>query len=135
LPVGGFGVTLLNKGFRKGLPGKKGADMYSPQAATERRANKRIPVSVGAVLYYNSLMLPDCHIRDLSSQGAFILTGGQSLPDRANVDLAFAIPAAYGMPPRVTAQVIRSTGYGVGIRLAHVDPAMLRSLSETLYVL
>lgn len=105
------------------------------QVAAERRGSQRIPVSVGAVLYYNALMLTDCHIRDLSSQGAFILTGGHFLPDRASIDLAFAIPAAYGMPQRVAAQVVRSTDDGVGIRLDHVDPAMLRSLIETLYVL
>lgn len=109
--------------------------MNSSQAAIERRASQRLPVSVSAVLYYNSLMLPDCHICDLSSQGAFVLTGGQFLPDQANVDLAFAIPSAYGMPQRVMAQVVRSTDDGVGVRLAHVDPAMLRNLTETLYVL
>lgn len=109
--------------------------MHVSHVATERRAIERMPVSLNAVLYYNALMLPDCHVRDLSSQGAFVLTGGQFLPDRASVDLAFAIPAAYGMPQRVAAQVIRSTGDGVGIRLDHVDPALLRGLIETLYVL
>lgn len=109
--------------------------MHAPQVATERRASQRMPVSLSAVLYYNALMLPDCHIRDLSSQGAFVLTGGQFLPDHASLDLAFAIPAAYGMPQRVAAHVIRSTDDGVGVRLEHVDPAMLRGLIETLYVL
>jgi len=108
--------------------------MHSPQIAAERRASERMPVSLGAVLYYNTLVLPDCHIRDLSSQGAFVLTSGHFLPDQANVDLAFAIPAAYGMPPRVAAQVVRSTNDGVGLRLEHVEPAMLRGLIETLYV-
>jgi len=109
-------------------------DMYMPQVAAERRASQRMLVSLGVMLYYNTLMLPDCHIRDLSTQGAFVLTGGQFLPDRAGVDLAFAIPAAYGMPQRVMAQVVRSTGDGVGVRLEHVDPVMLRGLIETLYV-
>jgi hypothetical protein len=109
--------------------------MQTPQVAAERRTSTRMPVSLGAVLYYNTLMLPDCHICDLSLQGAFVLTGGQFLPDRASLDLAFAIPAAYGMPQRVAAQVIRSTDEGVGVRLEHVDPALLRGLIETLYVL
>ena len=108
--------------------------MHTQQHATERRASKRMPVSLGAVLYFNSLMLPDCNIRDLSSQGAFVLTSGQYLPDRASIDLAFAIPAAYGMPQRVAAQVIRSNADGVGVRLEHVDPILLRGLIETLYV-
>lgn len=108
--------------------------MHSPPVAAERRASQRMPVSLGAVLYYNALMLLDCHICDLSSQGAFVLTSGQYLPDHASVDLAFAIPAAYGMPQRVAAQVVRSSNDGVGVRLEHVDPAMLRGLVETLYV-
>lgn len=99
----------------------------------ERRAERRIPVSLGAVLYYNTLMLPECQIRDLSPAGAFVATGGHFLPDQALLDLAFGVPAAGGMPQRFTAQVIRCTEEGVGVRLRHTEPNSLRNLIETLY--
>jgi hypothetical protein len=99
----------------------------------ERRATRRIPVSLGAVIYYNSLMLPDCQIRNLSSEGAFVVTDGQFLPDRALVDMAFTVTAAGGVPQRFTAQVMRSTEEGVGVSLRHIDSHSLRNLIETLY--
>ena len=99
----------------------------------ERRAERRVPVALDAVLYYNALMLPECQIRNLSPEGAFVITGGHFLPDRALLDLAFGISAAGGMPQRVTAQVMRSTEEGVGVRLQHNDTNSMRNLIETLY--
>lgn len=99
----------------------------------ERRAAHRVPVSVGAVLYYNALMLPECRISDLSLEGAFIATGGHFLPDRALLDLAITVQTAGNLPQRVAAQVVRSTEVGVGVRLQHVDSGSLRNLVETLY--
>lgn len=99
----------------------------------ERRAGHRIPVSLGAVLYYNTLMLPECQIRDLSPAGAFVATGGHFLPDQAQLDLALAVPAAGGVSQRFTVQVIRCTEEGVGVRLRHTDPNSLRNLIEILY--
>ena len=99
----------------------------------ERRAERRIPVSLGAVLYYNTLMLPECQIRDLSPAGAFVATGGHFLPDQALLDLALGVPTAGGVSQRFTAQVIRCTEQGVGVRLRHIDPNSLRNLIETLY--
>ena len=104
----------------------------------ERRATRRIPVSIEAVLYYNSLMLPECQIRDLSPQGAFVATGGHYLPDRAQVDLALNVPAAGGVPQRFSAVneasfTMRSTEAGAGVRLQLTDAGSLRRLIETLY--
>ena len=99
----------------------------------ERRAERRIPVSLEAVLYYNALMLPECRVRDLSPEGAFVITGGHFLPDRALLDLAFGISAAGGVPQRVIAQVMRCTDEGVGVRLQHNDTSFMRNLIETLY--
>lgn len=107
--------------------------MTGPSMNPERRATRRIPVSLGAVIYYNSLMLPDCQIRNLSSEGAFVVTDGQFLPDRALVDMAFTVTAAGGVPQRFTAQVMRSTEEGVGVSLRHIDSHSLRNLIETLY--
>jgi hypothetical protein len=99
----------------------------------ERRVARRIPVSLGAVLYYNMHMLPECLVRDLSPEGAFIATGGHDLPDHALLDLAFNVQATGGVPQRFTAQVMRCTEEGVGVRLQHQDPGSLRNLIETLY--
>jgi hypothetical protein len=107
--------------------------MTGPNMQTERRATRRIPVSLGAALYYNMLMLPECQIRDLSSEGAFVVTDGQFLPDRALVDMAFGVMAAGGVAQRFTAQVVRSTEEGVGVCLRHTDGSSLRNLIETLY--
>lgn len=99
----------------------------------ERRATRRIPVSLGAVLYYNTLMLPECQIRDLSPEGAFVVTSGHFLPDRALLDMALSVPAAGGVPWRFTAQVMRCTEEGVGLRLQHTDANSLRNMIEALY--
>ena len=107
--------------------------MIDESANPERRATRRIPVSLGAVLYYNTLMLPECQVRDLSTEGAFVATGGHFLPDRAVLDLAFSVTAAGGVPQRFTAQVMRCTEKGVGIRLQHTDAGSMRNLIETLY--
>jgi len=99
----------------------------------ERRAANRIPVSVQAVLYYNSLMLAECQVRDLSAEGAFVDTGGHFLPDQAQVDLAFSLTAVDGVPLRFAVQVMRCTEQGVGVRLRHADSGPLRNLIEVLY--
>lgn len=99
----------------------------------ERRATRRIPVSLGAALYYNTLMLPECQVLDLSPEGAFVATGGHFLPDQALLDLAFSVPAAGGVPQRFTAQVMRCTEAGIGVRLRHTDARSMRNLIETLY--
>lgn len=107
--------------------------MNAPNTSPERRATRRIPVSIEAVLYYNSLMLPECEVRDLSSEGAFIATGGQFLPDQAQVDLALKVPEVGGVPQRFSALVMRSTEQGAGVRLQFIDAGSLRRLVETLY--
>jgi len=78
-------------------------------------------------------MLPDCQVSDLSQEGAFIATGGHFLPDHVLLDLAFSVQAAGNLPQRVTAQVVRCTEAGVGVRLQHSDSGSLRNLAETLY--
>jgi hypothetical protein len=100
---------------------------------TERRTTRRVSVSLEAVLYYNTIMLPECQIRDISPEGAFVDTGGHFLPDQALVDLAFSVSTASGVPQRFAAQVVRSTEEGVGVRLQPTDNNSMRTLIETLY--
>lgn len=90
-----------------------------------------MPVSIDTVVYYNTLMFPDCEIQDLSAEGAFVATDERFLPDRAIVDLA--LPMADGLPQRFSAQVVRSAPTGVGLRLLHNDPAAVRNFVEFLY--
>lgn len=98
----------------------------------ERRASDRVPVAVDAILYYNSLLLTDCHIRNLSPAGAFIATNGQYIPDRALIDVSFHVPAA-GAALRLSALVMRATDEGIGVRLQDINADSLRQLVETLY--
>jgi hypothetical protein len=109
--------------------------MNTSSFQADRRNSRRMPVTVNAVLYYNSLMLPGCEIRDLSPDGAFILTDGQFLPDQAQIDVALPQLSPKGLPGRIPAQVIRSTGEGVGVRLLPGSPAIMRSLVEMFYSL
>ncbi len=97
----------------------------------ERRGNRRVPVVLDAVLYYNTLMLPDCHIRNISPEGVFVSTDGHFLPDHASVDLSISPPD--GVPQRLSAIVMRSNEQGVGLRLQDVHPGTMRGLIETLY--
>jgi len=98
----------------------------------ERRSSQRVPVVLDAVLYYNTLMLPECRVRNLSAEGAFVFTGGQFIPDQASVDLAITNPNS-GTYQRLSAVVTHANEQGVGVRLRDVNPAALRSLVETLY--
>ena len=99
----------------------------------ERRSSRRTPVSFGTVVYYNSLMLPGCELRNLSPEGAYVCTEGRFLPDQAVVDLALPELDTEGGPWRISARVVRSDSEGVGIRLVPADPTELRSLAEALY--
>jgi len=98
----------------------------------ERRRHERVPVALDAVLYYNTLMLPDCHIWNISPEGAFVSTSGHHIPDRAVVDLAIS-GAQGGMPQRFQGTVMRTTEQGVGVRLRDVNPDSVRTLVQTLY--
>jgi hypothetical protein len=100
---------------------------------SERRSKHRLPVTLEVVLYCNTIMLPQCQIRDISPEGAFVDTGGHFLPDQALVDLAFSATLAGGVPQRFTAQVVRCTDEGVGVRLRDTDNNAMRHLIETLY--
>lgn len=100
---------------------------------SDRRSSPRTPVSFGAVLYYNSLMLPGCELRNMSPAGAFVITDGQYLPDQAMVDLALSDFTDNGMAKRLSAQIVRSASDGVGVRLLDPDPGMMRQLVEMLY--
>lgn len=99
----------------------------------ERRGTRRIPVSLRAVLYYNSLMLPECVIRDISADGVFVATGGRYLPDRARVDLALVMAHPGVQAQRLDAEVVRLTDDGVGLRLQQSDPVRFRAFVDTLY--
>ena len=70
---------------------------------SERRATRRVAVAIDAVLYYNTVMLPECYVRDLSPEGAFIATRGHFLPDQAQVDVTLrAVPTHLNNSPRFT---------------------------------
>ena len=107
--------------------------MGRQSSESERRALRRVPVAIDAVIYYNTLMLPECYVRDLSPEGAFIATNGNSLPDQALVDVALNAPGASGVPQRFSARVVRSTEEGAGVRLQNIEPGAMRRLITALY--
>lgn len=101
----------------------------------ERRANRRVPVSLDAVLYYNSLMLPECRVCDVSLDGVFVATQGRHFPQGASIDLALAVSSLEASLPRFPALVMRVTEQGIGLRIEHPDARSLRHLVEALYAL
>lgn len=107
--------------------------MTPEHTSSERRCALRIPVSLEAVLYHNSLMLHDCIIRDISADGLFVVTGGRRLPDGAQVDLVLTAAADRDNRRRVGAEVVRVTSEGVGLRLKYGDPIQMRALVDMLY--
>lgn len=107
--------------------------MSQKSSNSERRAMRRVPVAIDAVLYYNTLMLPECYVRDLSPEGAFIATSGNFLPDQALVDVTLHVPEVSGVPSHFSARVMRSTEEGAGVRLQNIDPGAMRRLITTLY--
>lgn len=107
--------------------------MNRQSPSPDRRAMRRVLVAIDAVLYYNTLMLPECSVRDISSEGAFIATNGSFLPDQALVDIALNVPESGGLPRRFSARVMRSTEEGTGVRLQNLEPGALRKLIATLY--
>ena len=107
--------------------------MTPESTSSERRCALRIPVSLEAVLYHNSVMLHDCTIRDISADGMFVSTGGQRLPDGAQIDLVLAVIAGADDRRRIGAEVVRVTDEGVGLRLKYGDPIQVRALVDMLY--
>lgn len=106
--------------------------MTPASTSSERRSALRIPVSLEAVLYHNSLMLHDCVIRDISADGMFVTTRGQRLPDGVEIDLVLSGSDRDNSPP-VRAEVVRVTDEGVGLRLRYADPVQIRALVDMLY--
>ncbi len=105
----------------------------SPQAMPERRASPRLPVTFEVVVYHESLILSDCSISNLSPEGAFVVTSGCRLPDRARIDLAFAVSTGAGSSARFPARVTHSDDRGIGVQLLHDNPESWRALAEVLY--
>ncbi|MCK7497303.1 MAG: PilZ domain-containing protein [Comamonadaceae bacterium] len=90
-------------------------------------------MSLEAVLYHNSVVLHACVIRDISADGVFVLTGGQRLPEGAQVDLAVTSASGHDGQQRVGAEVVRVTDQGLGLRLKYRDPIQVRALVDMLY--
>lgn len=88
----------------------------------ERRVNNRVASNLDVSLYYNSLVLLSCRARDISPDGAFVDTGGQSLPQNATVDVRFdARVEGQNTQHRLQAEIMHIGDEGVGLRFMHSD--------------
>lgn len=88
----------------------------------ERRVNTRVASNLDVALYYNSLVLLSCRARDISPDGAFVDTGGQSLPQNATVDVRFdARVNGQNIHHRLQAEIMHIGDEGVGVRFVHSD--------------
>lgn len=88
----------------------------------ERRGNVRVESNLDVALYYNSLVLLSCRARDISPDGVFVDTGGQSLPQNAKIDVRFGV--AMGGRDRhhqLQAEVMHVKDQGVGLKFEHTD--------------
>lgn len=104
-------------------------------SGSERRASRRVPVSLDAVLYYSSLILPECRVCDVSLDGVFVATQGGYFPQGASIDLALSISSLEAALPRFPALIMRVTEEGIGLRIERPDAQSLRHLVEALYAL
>jgi hypothetical protein len=88
----------------------------------ERRRNTRVASNLDVALYYNSLVLLSCRARDISPDGAFVDTGGQSLPQNAMVDVRLDVNLpGQNKHHRLQAEVMHIEDQGVGLKFQHTD--------------
>jgi hypothetical protein len=97
----------------------------------ERRGNVRVESDLDAALYYNSLALLSCRVRDISPDGVFIDTGGQSLPQNARIDVRFDVnTGGRDRHHPLQAEVMHVGDRGVGLKFEHTDyPAFVSVVS------
>lgn len=88
----------------------------------ERRGNVRVESNLDVALYYNSLVLLSCRARDISPDGVFVDTGGQSLPQNAKIDVRFDVNMdGHYQQHQLQAEVMHIEDQGVGLKFEHTD--------------
>ena len=95
----------------------------------ERRGNARVETNLDVALYYNSLVLLSCRARDISPDGVFVDTGGQSLPQNAKIDVRFNVNVdGRHQLHQLQAEVVHIEDQGVGLRFEHSDYSSFASV-------
>jgi hypothetical protein len=88
----------------------------------ERRGNTRMESNLDVALYYNSLVLLSCRARDISPDGVFVDTGGQSLPQNAKVDVRLDVNVdGQYQYHQLQAEVMHIEDQGVGLKFERTD--------------
>ena len=95
----------------------------------ERRGSVRVESSLEVALFYNSLVLLSCRTRDISPDGVFVDTGGQSLPQNAKIDVRFDVNMdGLNQQHQLQAEVMHIEDQGVGLKFEHADHSSLVSV-------
>lgn len=95
----------------------------------ERRWNARIPLKLHAALYYSGLGIVKCDTRDISMDGACVVTGRVILNQGASLDIILCSQDGRKAEQcRLKANVTRLTSDGAGIRFRDLTPENYRFL-------
>lgn len=95
----------------------------------ERRWNARIPVKLHAALYYSGLGIIKCDTRDISMDGALVVTGRVILNQDSSLDIILCSQNEHKTEQcRLQANVTRLTADGAGISFRDLSPENYRFL-------
>ena len=95
----------------------------------ERRWNARIPLTLHAALYYSGLGIVKCDTRDISMDGALVVTGRVILNQDASLDIILCGQDENKAEQcRLKANVARLTSDGAGICFRDLSPENYRFL-------
>lgn len=97
----------------------------------ERRWNARIPLQLHAALYYSGLGIVKCDTRDISMDGALVVTGRVILNQDASLDIILCSGDENKAEQcRLKANVTRLTADGAGISFRDLSPENYRFLQS-----
>ena len=103
-------------------------------STAERREASRIPVTLQAVLDFNSKDYRYSATRNISLEGAFVKLTPESLRKRAKLDLAIRLPA--GEKPgfhRFQAEVVRIAPDGAGLKFVKLGTESYAALLDFIF--
>jgi len=99
----------------------------------ERRWNARIPIKLHAALYYSGLGIVKCDTRDISMDGALLVTGRVILSQDAMLEIILCgLDERNSEQCRLRANVARLTNDGAGISFYDLTPENYRFLQFTM---
>lgn len=98
----------------------------------EHRWSQRKKIALDAKLFFKGQTALPCKTRNVSFEGMFIETCGNTLPKDANIELAFDLQAGHGSKPhRMQAQVVHVNEDGIGVMFRNFNVGTLYALQQS----